>query len=351
MIINLVKNFCSDLKKLGHQSFIYGDIARDIYFKIPMIGKCHIVTEAPDDISKKILADDKYKPIKDILYISNFRSRYSLHFPSEKMIATYDKNESLEEKMFKHLQTLDFTIDMMLISDSGSIAYSSKAQSDIKNRIVRYNKSPKDGVFNNPLSIIRACAIASIINGTIENKTLMAMKEYLPLLRFLYKSDVKLEIAHTMLRTKEFSKFIEFTNSIGVRSYIFPYLHLTEFSKELGDIISLNRPFIKMVSYYYETLQTTSKNNTWENYFDKPYVVAKLVNVIKKLKNDEEFVVADISSICFALKHPSNFSKGELVTLIWAVCKILNKPFPKHLVKKIFRALKTEKVYQSYAGI
>ena len=106
-----------------------------------------------------------------------------------------------------------------------------------------------------------------------------------------------------------------------------------------------------MVSYYYEILQTTSKNNTWENYFDKPYVVAKLVNVIKKLKNDEEFVVADISSICFALKHPSDFSKGELVTLIWAVCKILNKPFPKHLVKKIFRALKTEKVYQSYAGI
>jgi len=353
MTIDLVKDFCLELKKLGYQSFIYGDVVRDLYFKIPMMEDYNVVTEASKEIFDNLLKNKVYEPIKDNINIDNFRDKRILQFTSGNMITTYNKNNSpIEGKLFDHLQTLDFTIDMMFMSNSGSntIAYNSKIKSDIENKIVRYNKPPKEGVFNNPLSIVKACAIASTIGGTIDSKTLLAMKEYLSLLRFSYRTDVKYEIAKTILRVKSFSKFIEYTEDIGIRSYIFPYLHLSKFTKELGDSIDLNKPNLKMVCYYYDAFITDTDNTyALKAYFDKIYVVSKLLNIIKMIKNDEELTDAFLSSICFGLKHPSDFSKGDLITLIWATCKLLNKPFPKDLMKKIFRTFKTDRAYQAYS--
>ena len=352
MTIELVKSFCLELKKLGHQSFIYGDTVRSLYFKIPMVGKYDVVTESPKEIFENLLKDKKYEPIKDCVDIDNFRSDYKLQFTSGNMSITPNKEDSpIEGKLFKHLQTLDFTIDMMFMSNSGgnSITYNSKIKSDIKNKIIRYNKPPKSGVFNNPLSIVKACVIASTIGGTIESKTLLAMKEYLSLLRFIYKTDVKYEIAKAILRIKNFSKFIEYIDQVGLRSYIFPYLHLSEFSKELGDSINLNRPQLKIVCYYYDAFIADVDNSyVLKSYFEKTYVVSKLLNLIKMLKNDEEFTPTFLNSICFGLKHPSDFSKGDLVTIMQATCKLLNKPFPKDIMRKIFKTFKTDKAYQSH---
>ncbi len=271
----------SKLHDHGFRSFIVGGAVRD-FLRNVNFSDYDILTEASIDQIIDVFRFEKVKIIGQSfriclvnnIEISPSRSVCNDDFPA------------------KDLEMRDFTINSMAydpIKDNIIDLFGGK--NDLDNKILRFTENPCQRIKEDPLRIIRACRMTSLINGSIEPLSKKAIIEN----KYLVKKTIpferiRLEIIKAMKHHKP-SLFFQSLHEIDVLKYIFftieqcfdldggPFHGETVFDHCMmtGDAISAQYPMLRLAGFLHDTGKfdaATSVNGRLsfkghENYTDK----------------------------------------------------------------------------------
>jgi tRNA nucleotidyltransferase/poly(A) polymerase len=165
------------------------------------------------------------------------------------------------------LEMRDFTINSMAYDlENKEIIDLFSGKDDLDKKIVRFTKDPYKRIEEDPLRIIRACRIASLINGSIEpvSKKALTDKNFLVKKRVSYER-IRVEILKAM-QHKTPSLFFKYLHEIKVLKYIFPCLEqcfnldggpfhgetVFEHCMMTGDAISQQYPLLRLAGFLHD---------------------------------------------------------------------------------------------------
>ena len=161
----------------------------------------------------------------------------------------------------------DFTINSMAYDfKSKTIIDLFSGKEDLEKRIVRFTKNPYKRIDEDPLRIVRACRIASLINGSIEPVSKNALIDK----KFFVKTKIsserlRIEILKAM-EHKRPSQFFKYLHEIDILKYIFPCLDqcfsldggpfhgetVFEHCMMTGDAISSKYPLLRLAGFLHD---------------------------------------------------------------------------------------------------
>ncbi|MCK5098919.1 MAG: CCA tRNA nucleotidyltransferase, partial [Desulfobacteraceae bacterium] len=165
------------------------------------------------------------------------------------------------------LEMRDFTINSMAYDlNSKTIIDLFSGKEDLKKRIVRFTKNPYKRIDEDPLRIVRACRMASFINGSIEPVSKNALIDKHSLVKIEISPErLRIEILKAM-EHKRPSIFFKNLHEINVLKYIFPCLEqcfsldggpfhgetVFEHCMMTGDAISSKYPLLRLAGFLHD---------------------------------------------------------------------------------------------------
>ncbi len=252
-----VVKIISTLNKNGHKALIVGGAVRD-YLQGIQPSDFDILTNASIDQTAAIFKSEKVK-------IVGQKFKISLVNNVEVSSPRFKGGSTLFPK--KDLEMRDFTINSMAYdSENKTIVDHFSSKKDLKNKIVRFTKSPDKRIKEDPLRIIRACRIASLINGTIEPFSKQAMKKYHLLIKDKISHErIRVEILKAMEHDKP-SQFFILLHETDVLQHIFPCLEkcffldggpfhgetVFEHCMMTGDAMSSQYPLLRLAGFLHD---------------------------------------------------------------------------------------------------
>lgn len=262
------------LQDLGYEAYFVGGYVRDM-----LLGKkCDDI-----DITTSATPDELITIFKD-RQIKTAGKNFLVTFVDDIEVATYrvDNYKNFNPESLKVLKAnsakedvirRDFTINSLLYDPSSKkIIDYVNGQSDLQEKIIRFNGNPKERIFEDPVRIIRACRFAAKINGKFERETLAFLRTYSDYITMIPGERIRLEILKAM-KIKNASLFFEKLHEIDGLKYIFPSIensygvdggpyHIETVFEHLmmaGDHCSTKYPLLKLASYMHDIGKPISK--------------------------------------------------------------------------------------------
>ncbi len=161
----------------------------------------------------------------------------------------------------------DFTVNSMAYDiETKQIIDLFSSKDDLNKKIVRFTKNSYQRIEEDPLRIVRACRIASLINGSIEPFSKKALIEKNHLVKTKVSPErIRIEIFKAM-EHKTPSLFFKYLHEIKALKYIFPCLDqcfsldggpfhgetVFEHCMMTGDSISEQYPLLRLVAFLHD---------------------------------------------------------------------------------------------------
>ena len=257
----------------GFDTYIVGGFVRD-YIMEKVSYDIDICTKATPDELMIIFPQTKYGfgtsfkvSIIDGFEVATFRKdKYYNDGNSKNCVITYA--DTIEEDLSRR----DFTMNAIAMDIFNKIYIDPfNGINDIKNKIIRFVGNPKDRIEEDFNRIVRGIRICAKIEGTIEDKSLEAMKiksntELKTFVNMVPTNRLMLEIKKTMETCKKASIFFRLIKEVGLHSIILPSLYegikvdggryhnetIFDHCMYTGDHISIKRPLTKLAGYLHD---------------------------------------------------------------------------------------------------
>jgi len=286
VVISIAKN-----KEL----YLVGGYLRDLILKKRSNDRDYLIKDDIEDfvgLLKKILGGSIVKFSKGGIIRLALRNNITLDF------------QSLDEDLKENLSKRDFTINALAWSNNKGLLDYFNCVYDVKRRIIRCIS--EDNVKEDPLRIIRAYRFAGHINGKIERKTRVMLKNYKFLLGKVAGERITSEIFN-LLNLKDSYKYLKMALDDGILSCIF-YIDNNRLKNNIKGILKNERYFfntlpkdikVKLNKVYSQNLkykgllnlETIFRGNDTED-LDKNVLVLsnKLKNRIRKFLIGEKLL-------------------------------------------------------------
>lgn len=240
-----IKKILDMLTSAGYQAYLVGGYVRDTLLGISSFDVDIATNALPKEIHKIFnttssdygsvnLKIDKYN-----IDITTFRKdlNYVNRRPSEVIYI-----DSLEEDLNRR----DFTINAICMNNKGKVIDHLNGINDLEKRIIRIIGDPKKKIVEDPLRILRAIRLSSILDFEIEESLYKCIKENSYLVGTLSKDRIKQELTKILIN-KNFLKGLKLFDELGISSIIgLSYGNITYTSDAAGmyaQLKILNLPF------------------------------------------------------------------------------------------------------------
>lgn len=245
------------LNKNGFKAFIVGGSVRDFLLGRKALD-CDILTDASIDQITTIFKSEKVKIVGKSFKICLVNKIEVCPARSKSRTGNFPE---------KDLEMRDFTINSIAY-DPGrkTIIDLFCGKKDLEKRVVRFTKDPHKRIEEDPLRIIRACRIASLIDGRIESVSKQALIKNNSLVKNKISYErIRLEILKAM-KHKAPSCFFKYLHEIKVLKFIFPCLDrcfdldggpfhgetVFEHCMMTGDAISPRYPLLRLAGFLHD---------------------------------------------------------------------------------------------------
>jgi tRNA nucleotidyltransferase (CCA-adding enzyme) len=252
-----VLKILSTLHRNGFKALIVGGAVRDSLQGL-LFHDCDILTDAALDQINTIFINEKVK-------ITG--KSFQICLVNKIEICTARGKGNKTDFPEQDLGKRDFTINSMAFDPQNeTIIDLFSGKEDLKNKIVRFTKDPCKRIEEDPLRIIRACRMASSINGSIEPVSKKALIENsFKVQTNVAKERIRLEIMKAM-QHKTPSVFFRYLHEIDALKYIFPCLDkcfdldggphhgetVFEHCMMTGDAISQKQPLLRLAAFLHD---------------------------------------------------------------------------------------------------
>ena len=254
------KQIISTLQKNGFKALIVGGSVRDFLLGQKALD-FDILTDASLDQIATVFKSEKVKIVGQafkVCLVNNI----------EVSPARF-KNSINNEDNFPEddLEMRDFTINSMAYDlENKTIIDLFFGKDDLTKKIVRFTKNPYKRIEEDPLRIIRACRIASLINGNIEPISKKALLDKNALVKSKVSFErIRVEILKAM-KHKTPSLFFKHLHEIKALKHIFPCLDqcfdldgghfhgetVFEHCMMTGDAISPKHPLLRIAGFLHD---------------------------------------------------------------------------------------------------
>ncbi len=255
-----VEYIISTLNDNGFKAFIVGGSVRDFLLGRKSLD-FDILTNASLDQIVTIFNSEKVKVVGQVFKVCLVNN-------IEISPVRFKKNSN-NDGVFpgNDLEMRDFTINSMAYDlEVKQVIDLFSSKDDLNKKIVRFTKDPYQRIEEDPLRIIRACRMASLINGSIEPISKKALIEKKVLVKTKVSPErIRIEILKVMKHKKP-SLFFKYLHEIKVLKYIFPCLDrcfsldggpfhgetVFEHSMMTGDAISEQYPLLRLAAFLHD---------------------------------------------------------------------------------------------------
>lgn len=240
-----IRKILDMLTSAGYDAYLVGGFVRDTLLGISSFDVDIATNALPKEIHKIFnttssdygsvnLKIDKYN-----IDITTFRK--DLNYINRKPIEVI-YIDSLEED----LKRRDFTINAICMDKRGKVIDYLDGLSDLDKRLIRIIGDAKEKIVEDPLRILRAIRLSSILDFQIEENLYNCIKENNYLVKTLSKMRIKQELTKILIN-KNFMKGLKLLDELGISSIIgLSYGNVTYTSDAAGMYAQLkisNLPF------------------------------------------------------------------------------------------------------------
>lgn len=326
------------LQDLGFEAYLVGGCVRDMLLETKCKDKDITTSTTPDEL-EKIFKDREFKTFGKSFLVSFIDGIEVATFRTDKYFGENDKNVKVEKCSTAKEDVIrrDFTINSLLYDPiSKKIIDYVNGQSDLQNKIIRFNGNPKHRIFEDPNRIIRACRFAAKLGGYFEENTFKELNDcsyYIE--KFIKPERIRLEILKAM-EMKKASRFFGHLHDIDGLKYIFPslektYLHdggpyhleyVYDHCMMAGDHCTTRFPLIKLASYLHDIGKPIScrinptTNNIWFEGHEETGCEASKIELEKlKFSNDEINLISNLIGLHMRISSERLGPKGIRRTL------------------------------------
>jgi tRNA nucleotidyltransferase/poly(A) polymerase len=180
------------LKNAGHQAFIVGGAARNIFLQLPIVD-WDIATSAQPEKIKTIFHDIRFFALKhDTVTLV----RSGRHFD----VTTFKGQDGCLEDDLSHR---DFTINSMALGqETTEFLDPFEGRMDIREKLIRAVGDPQIRFEEDPLRLLRAVRLATELGFLIEAKTLETLTYVAPSLHKVAPERIREELIKILMSTK-----------------------------------------------------------------------------------------------------------------------------------------------------
>jgi tRNA nucleotidyltransferase (CCA-adding enzyme) len=333
MSYNIIKKLC----KCGHDAYIVGGAVRDIFLGIKFKDVDIVTSATPDEIIE-LFSNRKVKTVGKSFNVVLVDGIEVATYRHDKYNGLSSKNVeiSFAETLEEDLSRRDLTVNSLAFCQyTGDIVDPFNGREDLKNKIIRFTGDPKQRIYEDPDRIIRACRFLAKLNGTFENKTYEALKEYSHLIKdHVSPERIRMEILKAMSIPKA-SLFFHALHDIGALQYIFPSLnssfgldhgkyHSEDIGTHLllcGDNISNRCVYLKLSGYLHDIgkVQCFEKDEEGDISFKGHDKIG--ANVVKTELQNLKFSIKEVNFISNLVKlHMRNYTTPKSIRKFLRVC-------------------------------
>jgi len=314
----LIKRICD----CGWSAYLVGGAVRDIFAGLDP-HDYDIVTDAtPEELAyifpeRKIdlVGENFLVTLIDGIEVSTYRSDTNTGPGRHNCITTACK--TLEEDLSRR----DFTFNAMAICPyTGIVIDEFNGQKDLDDKIIRFIGNADQRIYEDYLRMIRAARFACLINGKLEQNTLVSIKRNKNLISKVAPERIRLEFMKAISYKKP-SIFFDVLHETGLLEIIFPELDrlygfpggkyhnetLCTHFKLVGDSMSSKDPMLRFAGYVHDI----GKPDAWiksheENFVNHEHIGPNIIanwmnryafsnNEIKHVKNLIRFHMRELS--------------------------------------------------------
>ena len=210
----IIKKILKTLENNGYEAYLVGGFIRDKILHIKSYDIDICTNAKPEDLEKlfNLKVNDygslSFKINKYSIDITNFRKE--LEYVKRKPVKV-KYVDTLEEDIKRR----DFTINAICVNSNGEIIDLVGGLDDIHNKIIRMIGDPTSKLQEDPLRILRAIRIATILDFKIEDKLLESIKDNNKLVLTLSPFRKRCEL-DKILSSKNFNKGLELLKKTGI---------------------------------------------------------------------------------------------------------------------------------------
>lgn len=287
--------------------------------------------------NEKLKNDQIQKPLINEIEVTTYRVEED--YSDKRHPDTVKFTSSLEEDLARR----DFTINAMAF-DGEKIVDLFGGQEDLKNKIIRTVRDPRERFNEDALRLARAVRFAVALGFEIENETKQAIQANAGLIQKISWERIRDEFEKIIMSPAP-HEGIELLRELGMLQYIIPELEiavgveqakhhtLTVYEHLVSSLkFSAERNYafnIRLAALFHDIGKPQTKQGTGEasTFYGHEYVGAKITrNILKRLRFPEE-VVQNVSHL--VKNHLFYYNVGEVTES--AVRRLLKKVGPENI--------------------
>ena len=245
-----VEKIVQELEKKSYEAWIVGGAVRDLILGISSSDWDITTSATPEQILplfSESFYDNEYGTVK--VAGKHIREQFGMKIDLIDDSVLYDITTYRSESEYRDkrrpskvmwgvrleedLQRRDFTINALAMNLSGEIIDPYGGQEDLKKKVIKAVGNPSERFEEDALRIMRAIRLAAQLGFTIEEQTLVALKEKVPNLKEISWERTGAEVMK-LLATEHSADGIQLMVNTGIMEFVIPELLSTKAIKQGG---------------------------------------------------------------------------------------------------------------------
>ncbi len=210
----IIKNILKTLENNGYEAYLVGGFIRDKILHIKSYDIDICTNAKPEDLEK--LVNIK---VNDYGSLSFKLNKYSIDITTFRKELKYEKRKPTKieyvDTLEEDVKRRDFTINAICMNSDGKIIDLVNGLNDIHNKTIRMIGNISSKLKEDPLRMLRAIRLATILDFKIEDKLLKSIKDNNKLVLTLSPFRKRCEL-DKILSSKNFKKGLELLKDTGI---------------------------------------------------------------------------------------------------------------------------------------
>ena len=210
----IIKNILKTLENNGYEAYLVGGFIRDKILHIKSYDIDICTNAKPEDLEK--IFNIK---VNDYGSLSFKLNKYSIDITTFRKELKYEKRKPTKieyvDTLEEDVKRRDFTINAICMNSDGKIIDLVNGLNDIHNKTIRMIGNISSKLKEDPLRMLRAIRLATILDFKIEDKLLKSIKDNNKLVLTLSPFRKRCEL-DKILSSKNFKKGLELLKDTGI---------------------------------------------------------------------------------------------------------------------------------------
>lgn len=260
---DIVQKLC----ECGFEAYIVGGAVRDMLLNKDPEDEDIVTNASPEEIST-LFVDEKIDLVGANFLVTLVNGIEVSTYRKDKNIGPDRRNCEVTkcETLLEDLHKRDFTINAIATCPyTGEIIDPFNGQKDLENKVIKFVGDPNKRIYEDYIRMLRAARFCALIEGTIEENSLNALRFHNYKIQYVAPERVRLEIMKVMGYRKP-SIFFDILYKSGILFYLIPdlckmYGHdggkyhketLDEHFKMTGDFLKPDDKILRLTGYLHD---------------------------------------------------------------------------------------------------